>query len=190
MGIYYIASLVGPSAGTFLGGVLTSAFGWRGPFYFLAIISGVVLLSFILLFKDTFRRERSYTYQAILKKRLADRAIAKKLPSTEDITPAAIVAPENPGADIEKQIITRSQVTHVAKDIKVRVTDVNPFKPMWGVVTRPHNFTILVASSKVSLFYGELASLWLFIQVSCPLSRSLSTTLHPVLLAHSIITVL
>ncbi|KAK7464981.1 hypothetical protein VKT23_006189 [Stygiomarasmius scandens] len=152
MGIYYIASLVGPSAGTFLGGILTSAFGWRGPFYFLAIISGVVLLSFILLFKDTFRRERSYTYQAILKKRLADRAIAKKLPSTEDITPAAIVAPENPGADIEKQIITRSQVTNVAKDIKVRVTDVNPFKPMWGVVTRPHNFTILVASSLLSSF--------------------------------------
>ncbi|THU95076.1 MFS general substrate transporter, partial [Dendrothele bispora CBS 962.96] len=169
MGIYYIASLVGPSAGTFLGGVLTSAFGWRGPFYFLAIISGVVLLTFILFFKDTFRRERSYTYQSILKKRLADRAIAKKLPSTEDITPAAIVAPENPGADIEKQVITRSQVSNVAKDIKVSVMDVNPIKPMATVVKRPHNLVILLASSLLSSFT---------FLVNYTTSRSLATFYH------------
>ncbi|KAK7464755.1 hypothetical protein VKT23_005962 [Stygiomarasmius scandens] len=152
MGIYYIAPLLGPSAGALLGGGLTAGFGWRGPFYFLAIVSGIVLLSFVLFFKDTFRRERSYAYQGILKQRLADHAVAKTLPSTEDITPAAIVAPENPAADIEKQVITRGQVTDVAKDIKLSITDVNPIKPMAAVVSRRYNYCMLVASGLLFSF--------------------------------------
>ncbi|KAE9402297.1 MFS general substrate transporter [Gymnopus androsaceus JB14] len=75
MGIYYIAPLLGPSLGSILGGGLTTAFTWRGPFYFLAIMGGIVFMSFLLLFKDTFRLERSITYQNVLKERLRESAM-------------------------------------------------------------------------------------------------------------------
>ncbi|THU96182.1 MFS general substrate transporter [Dendrothele bispora CBS 962.96] len=152
MGIYYTASLIGPSAGTFLGGVITSAFGWRGPFYFLTVFSGVILLSFILFFKDTFRRERSYSYQA--NKRLADHTDTKKL-FTKDVKPA----------DIEKQ----ATITDVTRGIKVSLMDVNPIKPIATVVTRPHNLVILLASSLLSSFT---------FLVNYTTSRSLATFYH------------
>lgn len=74
MGVYYMAPLLGPSVASVLGGVLTSGFNWRGPFWFLAIVSGCSLLGFIVFFKDTFRKERSLTYQNILKSRLREAA--------------------------------------------------------------------------------------------------------------------
>lgn len=62
MGIYYIAPLLGPSLGSLLGGALTTAFDWRGPFYFLTIMGGIVFMSFALVFKDTFRLERENVF--------------------------------------------------------------------------------------------------------------------------------
>jgi len=38
MGLFYIAPLLGPSLGSIFGGVFTTAFTWRGPFYFLTIV--------------------------------------------------------------------------------------------------------------------------------------------------------
>ena len=70
MGIYYSAPLLGPSLGPILGGALTQAFSWRATFWFLAIFVGLCFLSFIP-FRDTFRRERSLTYQAALRRRRA-----------------------------------------------------------------------------------------------------------------------
>ena len=78
MGVYYMAPLLGPSVASVLGGVLTSGFNWRGPFWFLAIVSGCSLLGFIVFFKDTFRKERSLTYQNILRSRLREAAKAKR----------------------------------------------------------------------------------------------------------------
>ncbi|KAF8799400.1 MFS general substrate transporter [Phlegmacium glaucopus] len=69
MGIYYMAPLLGPALGPIFGGVLTSTFNWRATFWFLSILSGSSLLLFILFFHDTFRRQRSLTYQSVLKQR-------------------------------------------------------------------------------------------------------------------------
>ncbi|KAF8805757.1 MFS general substrate transporter [Phlegmacium glaucopus] len=69
MGIYYMAPLLGPALGPIFGGVLTSTFNWRATFWFLSILSGSSLLIFILFFHDTFRRQRSLTYQNVLKQR-------------------------------------------------------------------------------------------------------------------------
>ena len=70
MGIYYSAPLLGPSLGPILGGALTQAFSRRATFWFLAIFVGICFLSFIP-FRDTFRRERSLTYQTALRRRRA-----------------------------------------------------------------------------------------------------------------------
>ncbi|KAI5829788.1 MFS general substrate transporter [Schizophyllum commune Tattone D] len=78
MGVYYMAPLLGPSVASVLGGVLTSGFNWRGPFWFLAIVSGCSLLGFIVFFQDTFRKERSLTYQNILRSRLREAAKARR----------------------------------------------------------------------------------------------------------------
>ncbi|KAI6027562.1 vacuolar DHA amino acid exporter [Pisolithus microcarpus] len=63
VGVYYCAPLLGPSLGPIIGGVLTQAFSWRAVFWFLVIWGGVIFSAFLALFKDTFRRERSLTYQ-------------------------------------------------------------------------------------------------------------------------------
>jgi MFS family permease len=155
MGIYYIAPLIGPSIGALLGGVLTTGFGWRGPFYFLAIVSGVVLLSFVIFFKDTFRHERSYAYQAILKRRLAEHVTSKKLPpSTEDVTTrGAVVIQQTFETDVEKQVVSQARVADVASDIKLSLMDVNPFKPMAAVIVRRYNYAMLIASGKAHSQY-------------------------------------
>ena len=48
---------------------MTSAFNWRAIFWFLTIVSGLSLISFIFFFRDTFRRERSLNYQNVIRQR-------------------------------------------------------------------------------------------------------------------------
>lgn len=137
MGIYYIAPLLGPSLGSILGGGLTTAFTWRGPFYFLAIMGGVVFMSFLLFFRDTFRHERSHTYQSVLKARLKE-AGPKKNVGVEDIDA------DNAAQDIEKQEVSSKPV--VAPDVKLGLVDVNPFRPMAFILRRKYNLFMLTAS--------------------------------------------
>ncbi|TFK81569.1 vacuolar DHA amino acid exporter [Polyporus arcularius HHB13444] len=100
MGIYYSAPLLGPSIGPLLGGVLTQAFSWRATFWFLAIFIGICFLPFIP-FKDTFRRERSLTYQAALKRRRAYlSAKASETSSISQVTAVSrVVSPTTVGQD-------------------------------------------------------------------------------------------
>ncbi|KAG1879247.1 vacuolar DHA amino acid exporter [Suillus subluteus] len=64
MGVYYSAPLLGPSLGPIIGGALTQGLGWRAIFWFLVIWGGMIFSAFLFLFKDTFRKERSTTYQS------------------------------------------------------------------------------------------------------------------------------
>uniref|UniRef100_A0A0W0FF27 Major facilitator superfamily (MFS) profile domain-containing protein n=1 Tax=Moniliophthora roreri TaxID=221103 RepID=A0A0W0FF27_MONRR len=160
MGIYYMAPLLGPSLGPLLGGALTTAFDWRGPFYFLAIVAGLVSLSFLLLFKDTFRRERSLAYQTALKRHLKEEALHEQkmmqkkmsVPS-EDVrkTEKPATPPEvevNANNDVEKQVEVHKKV----QDMKLFLMDINPIKPLWIVLRRPNNFCILASSGLLFAF--------------------------------------
>ncbi|KAL0578561.1 hypothetical protein V5O48_003411 [Marasmius crinis-equi] len=149
MGIYYMAPLLGPSLGPILGGALTAGFSWRGPFYFLAIVAGLVCLSFLLVFKDTFRRERSLTYQRVLKHRLREEMVKsageKQDPKSEKEDKEAPSVDQ----DLEKQ---QQAVKDALPNMKLTLMDISPIKPLWDVVRRPNNFCILLASGLLFSF--------------------------------------
>ncbi|KAH1513892.1 hypothetical protein KXW39_000817 [Aspergillus fumigatus] len=65
-GIYYAAPMLGPSLGPVLGGILTTYLSWRATFWFLAIWIGVTIASVLVFMKESFRKDRSSTYQDAL----------------------------------------------------------------------------------------------------------------------------
>lgn len=168
MGIFYAAPLLGLSMGPLLGGVLTQLFNWRATFWFLAIFGGLSLLSFVL-FKDTFRRERSLTYQAALLRMhdanqkmperhsnignspelsqkatvvdLQDLPIQKDDKSTQEVTATE--------ADVEGRDGSGSSARpQVYQDINLSLRGVNPFTPLVMILRRRNNLAILAASGK------------------------------------------
>ncbi|KAL1741936.1 major facilitator superfamily domain-containing protein [Schizophyllum fasciatum] len=141
MGVYYMAPLLGPSVASVLGGVLTSGFNWRGPFWFLAIVSGLSLTGFILFFRDTFRQERSLTYQNILKSRLRDAAKAQARRRAR----AEKGAPAKDGAEVEDRD-KGAAVVAALPTVKVTLRDVNPFPGVVSIMRRPNNVVILFSS--------------------------------------------
>ncbi|KAF7344182.1 Vacuolar DHA amino acid exporter [Mycena venus] len=155
MGIYYIAPLLGPSLAPIMGGVLTTAFNWRAPFWFLTAVSGLSCVSIFLFLKDTFRKERSLTYQNLLNTRIKSRAR-----STMSSRTATIVEKEPPPhTDPEKQtgpdpsLSSSPVIADVAlPEIKLTLRDVNPVKPLWLVVRRMNNLIILFASGLMFAF--------------------------------------
>ncbi|KAF8995665.1 major facilitator superfamily domain-containing protein, partial [Cyathus striatus] len=84
MGIYYTAPLLGPALGPVFGGILTSALGWRSIYWFLSILGGISVFAFVLLFRDTFRKERSLVYRDVVTKRLSQ--ISGNIDSAKQIT--------------------------------------------------------------------------------------------------------
>lgn len=165
MGIYYAAPLLGPSMGPLLGGILTQVFNWRATFWFLAIFGGVSLATFVV-FKDTFRRERSLTYQAALKKMKAQlqRKPRTAIPESQTTTIAAQPAdekqcPEGVGKpethDLEAQRckgpigmpLDMTGPQSVAS-VKLTLKEVNPITPLVLVLRRRNNVTILIASGE------------------------------------------
>jgi MFS family permease len=169
VGIYYMAPMLGPAIGPILGGVLTQGFNWRGPFWFLAIFGGLNLCSFLFLFKDTFRKQRSLTYQLALQRHMRENELHRaKHASQETVTSTAVghtsddekdsekikPAPVSNG-DIESQIFKRKARPAVA-EVKVSLKDVNPLGPLWEILRRTNNVVILISSGT----YFFLASIW------------------------------
>ncbi|KAI0754649.1 major facilitator superfamily domain-containing protein [Daedaleopsis nitida] len=159
------APVLGPSLGPIIGGALTDAFDWRATFWFLAAFVALVILAF-LPFRDTFRRERSLTYQAALRRRRAQRdakdseassatqqlttappAASETATSSEEEEKRAEVA-EQPARDVEKQeeAVSAGEVPAPLDVVKLSLADVNPLKPVWKVLRRTNNIAILVAS--------------------------------------------
>ncbi len=163
MGIYYISPLLGPSLGPVFGGVLTTGFNWRAPFWFLAILAGSIFLCFLFFFKDTYRKERSYAYQNILKRHLKDQA--QQMKKEETLRAKQSETPEKPDdtketredenvntdVDIEKQepipqvgVLTPEALPAVTLSLR----DVNPVHPLWLVLRRRNNLLMLFSSGK------------------------------------------
>lgn len=160
-----MAPLLGPSLGPIFGGVMTSVWNWRAIFWFLALVSGSSLLAFLLFFQDTFRPERSLTYQHVLKQRMnsADRAWLAK--TAEGTTFASDVekAGTNASARDQPKALT-------IPPIKLSITDVNPIRPLWKTLKRFNNIIILFASGRIPFkdIRANTNSVWLHRSAVCP----------------------
>lgn len=165
MGVYYMAPLLGPvsslpflyiphsygkqAIGPIFGGALTTAFNWRAIFWFLSIVSGSSFLAFLLLFRDTFRRERSLAYQNAMRQRM-------RISSTGSPKPSNVIYANHslPRMGEKKKTTTIQEkkesdvqaVPEILPIAKLSLMDVNPFKPILLVVCRVNNFVILMAS--------------------------------------------
>ncbi|KAF8652853.1 hypothetical protein AX16_004128 [Volvariella volvacea WC 439] len=171
MGIYYIAPQLGPALGPMFGGALTTGFNWRAVFWFLAISSGFCSLCFLLFFRDTFRRERSLTYQNILKRRLKERSKALRKRGAakgdknengeggedDNVTvrdggekevgkEAGKEKDIDAGAVVRTTTSSTKAVSAELQDIKLTLKDINPIGPQYLVLRRLNNIIILVAS--------------------------------------------
>ncbi|KAF7320829.1 Vacuolar DHA amino acid exporter [Mycena chlorophos] len=163
MGIYYIAPLLGPSLAPIMGGVLTTAWNWRAPFWFLTVVSGLSLVGMVFFFKDTFRKERSLTYQAVLRTRLAEAQekarkseskAASRAVSIAEKPDARVSPPTTPGTNTPLPPDVEKQEPKVAAlpTLKLSLRDVNPITPLWIVMRRLNNIVILFASGLIFAF--------------------------------------
>ncbi|KAG6336870.1 hypothetical protein ID866_2228 [Astraeus odoratus] len=148
MGVYYSAPLLGPSLGPIIGGVLTQALNWRAIFWFLVIWGGVILSAFLFLFKDTFRRERSLTYQNVLKRRMHEHQLiqTKEVGTSEKRSSGQCTRSQNTREDIEAPLPAAS--VEAFKDVTLSFVDVNPFPPYVKIMCRKNNIAILIPSGK------------------------------------------
>ncbi len=177
MGIYYAAPLLGPSLGPILGGALTTGFSRRACFWFMAIFSGASFLTFLLFLKDTWRKERSLTYQNILRARLRELGTGENkhasdhgkrtLGAETPLPDHASCVTEIVAASTEKSCHTADPLADTKNttgvdsksvpptleipEIKLSFRDVNPVRPLWLVLRRTNNLIILLASGTYHL---------------------------------------
>jgi MFS family permease len=158
IGLYYSAPLLGLSLGPILGGSLTQGFHWRAVFWFLVIFAGLNFFSFLVFFNDTFRRERSSAYQAVMKRRSHEHG---------QITGHLTVV-EKQGDDWAP---SKADNNHLAieapplMNIKLSLTDVNPFPPLLLILKRWNNLAILFPSGAPPAFpFGVIAATTSFIR--------------------------
>lgn len=163
MGIYYSAPLLGPALGPVLGGVLTQGLGWRSVFWFITICAGVVLFALVFLFKDTFRKERSLTYQNVLQIRTKEGELQHQHLDKSSHTFSVTDKPAQPALDsiafplqtgdlnVEANGPTVAPASCM-KDVNVSLADVNPFPPLLKILARLNNLAILFASGLIFAF--------------------------------------
>ncbi|KAG2744791.1 MFS general substrate transporter [Suillus brevipes Sb2] len=156
MGIFYAAPLLGPALGPILGGSLSQAFRWRATFYFLLICGGVIFLSFLILFKDTYRRERSLTYRSALQRHHASRDLVQSsskstitgYESSKDLISAKDTEKQlqSPNVSGDRSVVTSSPGLD---DVRLSIKDINPFPPCFRILSRKNNVLILIANGLV-----------------------------------------
>jgi len=153
VGIFYAAPLLGPSLGPLLGGVLTQAFDWRASLWLLAAILGIDLVLFTLFFRDTFRSERSLTYQRALTRRQSatmTRTVRDTINSREK--EALGDGPTSPSSSCG----AAAELDPQAK-ITPSLADVNPFPPLLLILRRRNNITTVFSSGTTRFFPPSLA---------------------------------
>ncbi|KAF9957331.1 hypothetical protein BGZ72_001926 [Mortierella alpina] len=57
MGLMFLGQFLGPVLGPPIGGVLAEAFGWQATFFFMAIVSAVVIVELFFLLPETYRED-------------------------------------------------------------------------------------------------------------------------------------
>lgn len=151
IGLFYAIPFLGPSLGVVLGGALALGFSWRAIFWFLASVAGLIFILFLVVFKDTFRRERSSTYQTVLEKRRQER--------DQKLCQPAVVKVQH---EVPASVPSPNEIS--LKEIKLSFKDVNPFPPLRRVLQRLNNLAILLPSGEPRCYYGtchKIACLYL-----------------------------
>jgi hypothetical protein len=150
---------------------LTQFFNWRATFWFMVIFAGLNLLSFVFIFKDTFRRERSLTYQQVLHRLEQERSASttsskrasqvtlgtpspSKKASQGDSTPTTDETQGIELRDMERGD-PRQEPSQRMDDITLSLKDVNPVGPVLVVLRRMNNFTMLFASGRCSRYVRQ-----------------------------------
>ncbi|KAG2758056.1 MFS general substrate transporter [Suillus brevipes Sb2] len=156
MGIFYAAPLLGPALGPMIGGFLSQNFNWRASFYFLLICGVIIFLSFLTLFKDTYRCERSLTYCSALQRRLASQEPVRR-PSQSTIAGSEFSKDQTHDQDLEKQLqlpVIPEEAPSVTPtpepdNIRLSIKDINPFPPYFQILSRKNNVLILTTNGLV-----------------------------------------
>ncbi|KAG1731690.1 MFS general substrate transporter [Suillus lakei] len=145
----------GTMMGPIFGGALTQGLSWRAVFWFLAIWGGIIFLAFLFLFKDTFRKERSGTYQNVLKRRLREQLSEARgeLPKTSESEVGGESKTTVKDVEAQRTAIPASAI----KEVKLSIADVNPFPPYLLIVSRKNNLVILIASGLTFGFSFSIA---------------------------------
>ena len=129
---------------------MTSAFNWRAIFWFLSITSGLSVISFVLFFCETFRRERSLTYQNVLKQR-------RKAAVPSSLKEKIHAGNDESAAGVKKKNTSEGGTTEPRKeaalDFNLSLIDVNPLKPLGQILRRKNNVIVLISSGEESFFY-------------------------------------
>ncbi|KAF5370952.1 hypothetical protein D9757_009884 [Collybiopsis confluens] len=122
MGLYYVAPLLGASLAPLIGGGLT----------------------------NTYRSERSLTYQHVLKAKLREiaRKRAMEREKVERASDGTGSLPEdvNGARDLENQDITAEDVSGLIPQIKIGLRDINPYRPLLLTLRRTYNIYMLLVS--------------------------------------------
>jgi len=126
---------------------LTSAFNWRAIFWFLSIVSGLSLLSFVFFFRDTFRRERSLTYQNVINQRR--RAAALSCSNEKQSARNDVIDIKN---NLKRDATEPHKEIVLAVNLNLSLIDVNPLKPLGQVLRRKNNIIVLISAGNEYLF--------------------------------------
>lgn len=189
LGIYYAAPLLGPSLGPILGGLLTQAFSWRAAFWLLAADLGANLVLFVFFFRDTFRKERSLTYQRVLASRTY--AASKRTSVVSDAAheldskskgKATVTAEEASGISVRPAgtVASPREGTQAGIEITLTFKDVNPFSPLLHVLKRRSNVVTLLPSGMHRTYLRSnplILTLGLFFAFSYNITYTCSRTL-------------
>ncbi|KAG2130662.1 vacuolar DHA amino acid exporter [Suillus bovinus] len=156
MGVFYAAPLLGPALGPVIGGLLSQGFNWRASFYFLLICGVIIFLFFLILFKDTYRCERSLTYCSALQRRSASQEPVRRL-SQSTIAASEFGENKTHDNDLEKQsqhpVVPEKipSATPIPGPDKIRLSikDINPFPPYFQILSRKNNVLILTVNGLI-----------------------------------------
>ncbi|KAG9315513.1 major facilitator superfamily domain-containing protein [Chiua virens] len=139
MGVYYSAPLLGPSIGPILGGGLTQGLGWRAVFWLLVICGVILLPAFLFLERKATQEEDKPRKERTLSKGVSKDVISGAQTSNGDVEAQPGVLP-----------------VLAIKEVKLSLSDVNPFPPYFQILSRKNNICILISSGLLFAFSFSL----------------------------------